>query len=194
MSRPAPTTTGPNILPPLLSESKRDRKRRETINKIEILHDESWRTRDEKFSQLYKEYHNESAAVNSQPPSSSQYLLRIYPVTIERDALLEATEIDYQYKKGQAQRAYEAEREAIEASYWDARDQVRVRLLGAIEERRRKLREEKEGGDVITGEYNVDPADGKRCCLKRRPRDLGDAHPRTFLRTTLCSIPSLRPQ
>jgi hypothetical protein len=154
MSRPAPVasgSTGPNILPPIHNDSNRDRKRRETINKIEILHDESWRTRDEKFSQLYKEYHNESAAVNSQPPSSAQYLLRIYPVTIERDALLEATEIDYQYKKGQAGRAYEAERESIEASYWEARDAVKSRLLGSIEERRRKLREEKEGGDVITG-------------------------------------------
>jgi hypothetical protein len=143
---------GPNIIPANPSESKRDRKRRETINKIEYLHDESWKNRDEKFSQLYKDYHNENKAVNSQPPTSAQYLLKIYPVGIERDALLEATEIDYQYKKGQATRAYEAEREGIEGAYWDARDQVRQRLLGAIEERRRKLREEKEGGDVITGE------------------------------------------
>lgn len=143
--------SGPNILPPIHSESKRDRKRRETINKIEILHDESWRTRDEKFSQLYKDYHNENSAVNHQPPTAAQYLLRMYPVSIERDALLEATEIDYQYKKGQAQRAYEAERETIEGMYWDARDQVKARLLASIEERRRKLREEKEGGDVISG-------------------------------------------
>lgn len=46
---------------------------------------------------------------------------------------------------------YESERESIEASYWDARDQVRQRLLGAVEERRKKLREEKEGGDVVNG-------------------------------------------
>ena len=46
---------------------------------------------------------------------------------------------------------YDSERESIEAAYWDARDQVRQRLLGAVEERRRKLREEKEGGDVVTG-------------------------------------------
>lgn len=45
---------------------------------------------------------------------------------------------------------YESERESIEGQYWDARDQVRQRLLGAMEDRRRKLREEKEGGDVVT--------------------------------------------
>jgi hypothetical protein len=49
---------------------------------------------------------------------------------------------------------YESERETIEAQYWDARDQVRQRLLSAIEDRRRKLREEKEGGDVVSGELS----------------------------------------
>ena len=54
-------------------------------------------------------------------------------------------------RASQAKRMYESERESIEASYWDAKDQVRQRLLGAVEERRRKLREEKEGGDVVSG-------------------------------------------
>jgi len=52
---------------------------------------------------------------------------------------------------------YESERESIEGQYWDARDQVRQRLLSAIEDRRRKLREEKEGGDVVTGELPLTP-------------------------------------
>lgn len=51
-----------------------------------------------KFSALYKEYHNENKSVNTQPPTSAKYLLRLYPATIERDALLESAEIDYQYK------------------------------------------------------------------------------------------------
>lgn len=53
---------------------------------------------------------------------------------------------------------YESERESIEASYWDAREQVRQRLLAAIAERRRKLREEKEGGDVVTGTSAIQKA------------------------------------
>jgi len=47
---------------------------------------------------LYKEFPNENKGVNVQPPTSSRYLLRLYPTTIERDALLEAAEVDYQYK------------------------------------------------------------------------------------------------
>lgn len=149
---------GPSVLTllqPTAAESKRDRKRRETINKIEVLHDESWRNRDERFSQLYRDYHNENKTVNVQPPTSTQYLLRLYPKTLERDALLEAMEVEYQSKVDQGRMAYEGERAQIEAQYWEARDQVRQRLLGAIEERRRKLREEKEGGDVITGMSSI---------------------------------------
>lgn len=48
---------------------------------------------------------------------------------------------------------YESEREYIEGMYWESRDQLRQRLLSLVEERRRKLREEKEGGDIVTGEY-----------------------------------------
>jgi len=51
-----------------------------------------------KFQTLYKELNNENKAINVQPPTSSKYLLRLYPTTIERDALLEAAEVDYQYK------------------------------------------------------------------------------------------------
>ncbi|WVR08971.1 hypothetical protein IAU60_006030 [Kwoniella sp. DSM 27419] len=161
----------PTILPPQHAESKRDRKRRETVNKIEMLHDESWRNRDEKFSALYKEFHMENRAVNAQPPTSAKYLLRVYPLSIERDALLEAAEVEYQYKASQGKKMYESEREAIEAQYWDARDQVRQRLLAAVEDRRRRLREEKEGGDVVTDtllEAQIRPRPTRRMPFRNR--------------------------
>lgn len=140
----------PTIIPPQAMESKRDRKRRETVNKIEMLHDESWKGREEKFLSLYKEFNNENKAVNTQPPTSSKYLLELYPYTVERDALLESADIEFAYKSSQAKRIYEAERETIEAQYWESRDQARQRLLGALEERKRKLREEKDGGEAVS--------------------------------------------
>lgn len=51
-----------------------------------------------KFNQLWKDLNTENRSVNAQPPRSQQYLLRLYPHTIERDALLEASEIEFQYK------------------------------------------------------------------------------------------------
>lgn len=46
---------------------------------------------------------------------------------------------------------YKDERAAIEAQYNEAKEQVVQRLLASLEERRRKLREEKEGGEIISG-------------------------------------------
>ncbi|WVQ81395.1 hypothetical protein IAT38_003519 [Cryptococcus sp. DSM 104549] len=151
MSRYQPQQSAlPTILPPQHAESKRDRKRRETVNKVEILHDESWRNREEKYQTQVKELAAECKSVNTQPPTSARYLLHAYPITVERDARLEAAEEEYNYKVGQAKRMYEHEREGIEASYWEARDAVRQRLLGAIEDRRKRLREEKDGGEMIS--------------------------------------------
>ncbi|RXK38965.1 hypothetical protein M231_03695 [Tremella mesenterica] len=145
----ASTSTLPTIIPPQHMESKRDRKRRETVNKIELLHDESWRTKEDKFISLYKEYNNENKQVNSLPPTSSKYLLELYPYTVERDALLESADREFEYKCNQAKRIHESERNAIEAQYWDGREQARQRLIVAIEDRKRKLREEKDGGEVV---------------------------------------------
>jgi hypothetical protein len=46
---------------------------------------------------------------------------------------------------------YKDERASIEAQYNEAKEQVVQRLLASMEERRRKLREEKEGGEMISG-------------------------------------------
>jgi hypothetical protein len=52
----------------------------------------------------------------------------------------------------QAYTVHREERMAIEAQYNEAKEQVVQRLLASMEDRRRKLREEKEGGDNISGE------------------------------------------
>jgi hypothetical protein len=51
-----------------------------------------------KFQTLWKEYHAENKAINSQPPTSANYLLRMYPNSLERDALLQEQETMWDYK------------------------------------------------------------------------------------------------
>jgi hypothetical protein len=120
-----------------------------------------------KFQALWKEYHAENKAINSQPPTSANYLLRMYPNSLERDALLQEQETMWDYKyvplsylsletraDSRVNRAYDEykdERASIEAQYNEAKEQVVQRLLASMEERRRKLREEKEGGEIISG-------------------------------------------
>ena len=53
---------------------------------------------------------------------------------------------------------YKDERASIEAQYNEAKEQVVQRLLASMEERRRKLREEKEGGEIISGQYPCSPS------------------------------------
>ena len=126
-----------------------------------------------KFQALWKEYHAENKAINSQPPTSANYLLRMYPNSLERDALLQEQETMWDYKcvtftpflfrselierVNRAYDEYKDERAAIEAQYNEAKEQVVQRLLASMEERRRKLREEKEGGEIISGQSPVYP-------------------------------------
>ncbi len=56
------------------------------------------------------------------------------------------------------QRAYEAERSKIEEDCRRAREAARQRCLDQVEERRRKIKEDKEStGDVVTGWFGLPP-------------------------------------
>jgi hypothetical protein len=59
-----------------------------------------------KFQALWKEYHAENKAINSQPPTSANYLLRMYPNSLERDALLQEQETMWDYKCVTFSRSY----------------------------------------------------------------------------------------
>jgi hypothetical protein len=54
-------------------------------------------------------------------------------------------------------RLYELERQKIEDEYKKGREAVRARLLDQVDERRKKVKEEKEStGDVVTGTWESD--------------------------------------
>jgi hypothetical protein len=53
---------------------------------------------DSRFQTLWKDLHTENRAINSQPPTSANYLLRMYPKSLERDALLQEHEVMWDYK------------------------------------------------------------------------------------------------
>jgi hypothetical protein len=53
------------------------------------------------------------------------------------------------------QHLYSIEKQKIEDDFKKGRELVRQRLLDGVEERRRKIREDKESlGDVVAGEYD----------------------------------------
>ncbi|KAF9558730.1 hypothetical protein CPC08DRAFT_596054, partial [Agrocybe pediades] len=99
--------------------------------------------------------HNTSHILSTRPELSPVYMLRMFPLSLERSALLAQLEVEERYSLECAQVAYEEERERVEDEWKRGRERVREKLLEGIEERRRRAREEKEGEGII-GDASLD--------------------------------------
>jgi len=88
------------------------------------------------------------------PPTSQSYLLSLYSLTLERDALLSQISFHHEYRLDSSRKLFELERAKLEDDYRKAREGVKQMLLDKVEERRKRLREEKDGGDIL-GEFIV---------------------------------------
>jgi hypothetical protein len=102
------------------------------------------------------------------PPTSQSYLLSLYTLTLERDALLSQAEMHADYRQQSCERQYELEKEQLENEYVKARNGVKATLLDRIEERRKRCREERDALDVV-GESSS-PQHGRTSRLPPRLR------------------------
>ena len=80
------------------------------------------------------------------------YQLRLYPLSLERSALLASLQHEEQHALECVQTAYEEERERVEDEWKRGRERIKERLLEGSEERRRRAREDKEGEGTAAGE------------------------------------------
>lgn len=83
------------------------------------------------------------------------YQLRLYPITLERSALLASSVLQERHALDCVQTAYEEERERVEDEWKRGRERIKERLLEGIEERRRRAREEKDGEGTGAGELSA---------------------------------------
>lgn len=91
----------------------------------------------------------------SKPDLVPVYNLRLYPISLERSALLGQNQGDERHALENAQIAYEEERKMVEDEWKKGRDRLRARMLEGIEDRRRKAREEKDGEGTTAGSYHL---------------------------------------
>jgi len=103
------------------------------------------------FAENIAALHNTSHILSTRPELSPIYVLRLYPLSLERSSLLAQLEVEERYSLECAQVAYEEERDRVEDEWKRGRERVREKLLEGIEERRRRAREEKEGEGIIGG-------------------------------------------
>lgn len=100
--------------------------------------------------------HNMSMQLAARPESQPAYTLRLYPLSLERSALLAQLGVEEKNSLESIEASYELERERVEDEWKRGRDRIRERLLEGIEERRRKAREEKDGEGTV-GTINFAP-------------------------------------
>ena len=89
----------------------------------------------------------------ARPETLASYSLRLYPLSIERSALLAQLAVEERNSLESAESAYELERERVEEEWKRGRDRIRERLLEGIEERRRRARDEKDGEGTVSGTW-----------------------------------------
>lgn len=90
-------------------------------------------------------------ALATRPDSVGLYKLKLYPLSLERSAILNQLALEEENALVNIQLAYDEEREHVEEEWARGRERIREKLLEGIEERRRKARDDKEGEGIIGG-------------------------------------------
>lgn len=107
-----------------------------------------------------------SRLLHQSPADSNAYSLRLYPLALERAAMLDALELEEQHALDSVRAAWKAETSQIEDEYRKGKLRLKERVLEGLEERRRRAREEKEGDGVVpNGELFVSACILQSTCL-----------------------------
>ena len=107
------------------------------------------------YAETISDLHSASIQLSTRPETSPAYNLRLYPISLERGALLSSIELQERHTLQTTQTAYEEESRKVENEWTRSRDSIRERMLNGIEERRRRAREEKDGEGTVMGKLSL---------------------------------------
>lgn len=80
----------------------------------------------------------------SNPPTEINYLVRLHRESLKREQELLAVRVYHDHLISATRAAFDAEVKSIEEEFTNARTQAKEKLLESLEERRKKLKDEKE--------------------------------------------------
>ncbi|KAI0079094.1 hypothetical protein K474DRAFT_1738077 [Panus rudis PR-1116 ss-1] len=132
------------------------------------------------YQETIREYTNIAYHLATRPETVPAYQLRLYPISLERSALLASLSFQEKHTLEIIQTAYEEEREKVEEEYKRGRARIRERLLEGIEERKRRAREEKDGEGTV-GDGALDSQSRPHITRKLRNKLGGTSPPPTPL-------------
>ena len=138
---------GPNGEMVSSSASKRDRKRKEVLERLERTHWEGLENRDAVFHEAYVALTSMYHALLTHPTHVREFAIAMADRTLERDAALREAALYHAFRLERSQNTFAAERTKVDDEARLAKRSVRDKLLHVIEDRKRRLREEKEGGE-----------------------------------------------
>ncbi|KAI0272408.1 hypothetical protein BC834DRAFT_856600 [Gloeopeniophorella convolvens] len=132
-----------------LDDGKKDRRRKEIVGRLgKEMNDR--RDDGRQYAEAISALHSMAVQLTKRPETLPAYSLRLYPLSIERSALLAQLAVEERNSLESAEAAYELERERVEEEWKRGRDRIRERLLEGIEERRRRARDEKDGEGTVS--------------------------------------------
>ncbi|KZP30507.1 hypothetical protein FIBSPDRAFT_814801 [Athelia psychrophila] len=168
------------------SDARKEKKRKEFAGR---LGKEMIDRRDECIHDRMKALHSASLQLSARPESSPLYNLRLYPLSLERSAMLVQSAGEERRGLSCVDVAYEEEKMRIEDEYLAGRSRIKERLLEGLEERRKKAREEKEG-EGTSGDGTLDSQSRPHITRKLRNK-LGASPPPASAAAAVSARPNM---
>ncbi|WFD29949.1 hypothetical protein MSPP1_000963 [Malassezia sp. CBS 17886] len=139
----------PQMPPPMqeASASKRDRKRREILERLDRTHWEGLENRDALYHDAYMAMTSTYHALLVQPALVREYAIALADKTLQRNATLREIALFHAYRMERSQHSYAVESTKAEDEARVSKRNVRDKLLSVIEDRRRRLKDERDGGE-----------------------------------------------
>lgn len=116
---------------------------------------------------MQQHYLHEHQILLGSPLLSREYALNASLLTLQREAASREVTLLHAHQVEVARKAYEIEKGKIEEEARQAKRLVRERLMAAVDDRRRMLKEEKESGEGGAGESKMKSTDSVDRTLTR---------------------------
>ncbi|KZT09858.1 uncharacterized protein LAESUDRAFT_747883 [Laetiporus sulphureus 93-53] len=144
-------TAGPSrIHGSQIDDLKKDKRKREIAGRLGKEMSDRRDDAGRYYTEMISDLHSTSIQLSTRPETLPAYNLRLYPISLERSALLASLVVQEKHMLDMVQTAYDDEREKVEHEWRKGRERIRERLLEGIEERRRRAREEKDGEGAVS--------------------------------------------
>jgi len=132
----------PNQLEP--DRWKTQRRKEAFVAQIERIRENNLKRREGIYTKAWQELQETQNALMSNPPTEINYLVRLHRESLKREQELLAVRVYHDHLISATRAAFEAEVKSIEEEFTNARTQAKEKLLESLEERRKKLKDEKE--------------------------------------------------